>query len=815
MRARYPEAEGFIERDGVKVAYEVFGSGEPALVLAPTDPLVHSRAWKAQVPYLARSFRVVTIDPRGNGRSDRPPSSAANADTEFVADAIAVMDANGIGQAVLVGLCSSAWTALLTAVLHPGRVLGVVSIGTWAPFLTPPAAVRAVYDFDEVHDTDEGWAKDNRHYWLRDWGGYAEFFFSQLLSEPHSTKQREDCVSWAMDSNAETKLLFVDAPFSSSSREETEAILARVSCPVLAIHGREDCCQPCARSERVATLTGGELLLLEGAGHVPTAREPVVVNRAIREFAGRFRPFEPLDAATPVRRTWTRPLNRPKRVLYVSSPIGLGHARRDLAIADELRALRPGLEVHWLAQHPVTELLKRRAELIHPASAFLASESAHIESEAAEHDLHAFQAIRTMDEILVSNFMVFSELVEDEHFDLWIGDEAWDIDYFLHENPELKRAPYAWMTDFVGWLPMPDGGARERALTADYNAEMIEQVARFPALRDRAVFVGSPGDVVPHGFGDGLPAIREWVERNYQFSGYISGSAAAGSADRDAIRAELGYRPGEQVCVVTVGGSGVGTDLLRRAIAAFPAARRLVPGLRMVVVSGPRIDPSSLAADPRAGRGGRRPAAGTPPCPTPAPRPGPARTARSPRFGRPPVARCHQHGAGGGLPPCVLVVLGQLQGPAAKLSGLVVLAAQPRQPAQVCGVPGLAVRVTGPVVELDGLLDGGAGPLQVRRGNGQEGALELRPLQQEQVTAATEQRDQLGERVSQGPGIAEAEAGDLEPVQAGRQGLVVGGRTAGRDRPPSGLQRRVELQPVSRDDGEAGEHVRLAGPVPE
>jgi pimeloyl-ACP methyl ester carboxylesterase len=71
MRARYPDSESFIERDGVKVAYEVFGSGEPALVFAPTDPLVHSRAWKAQVPYLARTSRVVTIDPRGNGRSDR------------------------------------------------------------------------------------------------------------------------------------------------------------------------------------------------------------------------------------------------------------------------------------------------------------------------------------------------------------------------------------------------------------------------------------------------------------------------------------------------------------------------------------------------------------------------------------------------------------------------------------------------------------------------------------------------------------------------------------------------------------------------
>ncbi len=413
-----------------------------------------------------------------------------------------------------------------------------------------------------------------------------------MFPEPHSTKQHEDCVGWALETTAETNLAFIDAPFSAASPAETEAQLARIGCPVLAIHGQLDQCQPWQRGERVAQLTGGEFLLLEGAGHLPNARAPVVVNHAIRDFARRCQPAR--TGRPQARLAWTRPLNRPKRVLYLSSPIGLGHARRDLAIADELRRLRPGLEVHWLAQHPVTELLRRRSELIHPASAFLASESGHIEGEAAEHDLHAFQAIRTMDEILVANFMVFADLAETEPFDLWVGDEAWDVDYFLHENPELKRAPYAWMTDFVGWLPMPDGGARERALTADYNAEMIEQVARFPALRDRAVFVGNPGDVVPDQFGDELPAIRDWVEGNYQFSGYVSGFEPPDPAGIDAIRAELGYRPGEQVCVVTVGGSGVGTGLLRRAIAAFPAARRLVPGLRMVVVTGPRIDPESL-----------------------------------------------------------------------------------------------------------------------------------------------------------------------------------------------------------------------------
>ena len=588
MRARYPDVEGFVERDGVKVGYEVFGGGEPAVVFPPIDALVHSRAWKAQVPYLARTSKVVTIDPRGNGRSSRPPSPAAYADTEFVADTIAVMDAASIDRAVLVGLCTSSWRALLTAALHPGRVLGVVSVASWAPFLTPPLPGRTVFDFDQVLDTDEGWAKDNRHYWLRDWRGYAEFFFTELLPEPHSTKQHEDGVGWALEIGPETMLVHDQGPLSSSNREETEALLRRVHCPVLAIHGQQDRCEPLSRSERIAELTGGELLLLEGAGHLPQAREPVVINRAIREFADRFRPTR--DG----HRVWTRPLNRPKRALFVSSPIGLGHARRDLAIADELRKLRPGLEVHWLAQHPVTELLTRRSERIHPASAYLASESGHFEDEAAEHDLHAFQAVRTMDEIMVSNFMVFTDLVENEPFDLWAGDEAWDVDYFLHENPELKRAPYVWLTDFVGWLPMPDGGTRERSLTTDYNAEMIEQIDRFPRLRDKAIFVGNPADVVADSFGAGLPLIRDWVQQHYQFSGYVSGMSPDDFADREAVRAELGYRAGERVCVVTVGGSGVGTGLLRRVMAAFPAAKRLVPELRMIVVAGPRIDPGSL-----------------------------------------------------------------------------------------------------------------------------------------------------------------------------------------------------------------------------
>ena len=270
---------------------------------------------------------------------------------------------------------------------------------------------------------------------------------------------------------------------------------------------------------------GATLVTLEGAGHGPHARQPVKVNVLIRDFACPPKPAAP----------WTTAMRRRKRALYISSPIGLGHAQRDVAIADELRRLHPDLEIDWLAQHPVTTVLQARGERIHPASAELASELHHIESESAEHDLHCFQAVRRMDEILLANFMVFHDLVHDQPYDLWIGDEAWDLDYYLHENPEEKRAAYVWLTDFVGWLPMPDGGDAESALTTDYNAEMIEQIARYPRVRDRAIFVGNSADIVPDTFGPGLPSIREWTGAHFDFAGYVTGFDPAQFADANGF----------------------------------------------------------------------------------------------------------------------------------------------------------------------------------------------------------------------------------------------------------------------------------------
>ncbi len=589
MRAMDPVATGQATNpaDGVRIAYAAFGPTDAArtVVFLPTWSIVHSRYWKMQVPYFVRQgFRVVTFDGRGNGGSDRPPSGYTTDD--FARDTLAVMDTLGIVRAALVATSAGSRWGMQVAATHPDRVTHLALIGPGAnldgaPRRDPGAFLAAPPDF-------EGANKYNAVYWRIDYPDFLAWFVGNVLSEPHSTKGIEDAVTWGLETTPDVLIPTI----VESATPRMADFAAAIRCPTLIVHGTEDRIIPVANGEAIhAAIAGSTLAVLEGCGHAPHLRDPVKVNTLLHDFIGRD---------VPPRQTWRRAMVRPKRALFVSSPIGLGHALRDTAIADALRARVPGLQIDWLAQHPVTTVLEARGERIHPLSAHLAGESPHIESEmGGEHTLQVFRALRDMDEILLANFHVFLDAARAGNYDLWIGDEAWDVDYYLHENPELKTAPFAWLTDFVGYLPMtPAPDDREASLTADYNAEMIEQVARFPWIRDRALFIGTPDDIVPDTFGDGLPRIRDWVEANYAFTGYVRAFDPDALGDRDALRARFGFRPDERVAVAAVGGTSVGAGLLHRIAGAYPSMRAHVPGLRLVVVCGPRIDPAALPQHP-------------------------------------------------------------------------------------------------------------------------------------------------------------------------------------------------------------------------
>src|ERR1700719_2672308 len=211
MRARLADQSGYAVRpDRLRLYYEVFGSGPKTIVLMPCTPISHSRMWKAQIHYLARHFRVVAYDGLGNGLSDHPDPSDQWSPSTWANDCLTVMDETGTRSAILVGECSDGvWPAIQIAVSDPDRVLGIVAVAPGVPKLTPPLPYRvdpaATYN-DEL-DSYEGFYTTNRHYVKKNSRDAMEFWFTEMFPEPHSTKQIEDTVAYALDGTVETFLV--------------------------------------------------------------------------------------------------------------------------------------------------------------------------------------------------------------------------------------------------------------------------------------------------------------------------------------------------------------------------------------------------------------------------------------------------------------------------------------------------------------------------------------------------------------------------------------------------------------------------------
>ncbi len=594
MRALEPIRSGLAanQLDGARVRYEVFGrdDAEHVIVFSPAGSYIHGRVWKGQVPWFAqRGYRVVTWDGRGSGGSECP-TSGYSAD-HFAADLLAVMDAAEVERAALVGITWAIRWMSRVAVRHPERVSHLVSVSSFPTNVDTTRHAEIIEWFLADPDPDE--QRDWRAHSMRhEYPALNEQIAHDDFPEPRSTKQIEDFIAWTTESSPESLIASCVGLFEAKPME----YYRHITCPTLLIHGSDDVSVDPAFSRTLqAEIPGAELLVFEGSGHVPIARDPVRANLAISEFIERGAP----QRTEPQVRHWQRAMTRARRALFISSPIGLGHVQRDLAVVRELRRIVPDLQIDWLAQPPVTGVLQQAGETIHPLSSRLSSESAHWEEASSDHRLHCFHAFREMDEILLANFMVFLDAVRETPYDLWIGDEAWEVDHFLHENPELKTAPYVFMTDFLGWLPIDDTpGSREAFLTADYNAEMLEHIERFPYIRDRAIYFGEYGDLVPARFGPDLAVIRDWTREHFTAVGYVVPFDPADYADTRAVRQRLGYGPDQPLVIAAVGGTAVGRALLEKVAAAWPLIHHERPDLCCVVVAGPRIDPSLVAEQP-------------------------------------------------------------------------------------------------------------------------------------------------------------------------------------------------------------------------
>ena len=280
--------EGFVSRDGVKLAYEIYGDGTDTMLFLPPWSIVHSRIYKSQLAYFSEHFRCIAYDGRGNGKSDRPADTAACTLDNYLADALAVMDALEVEQAIVVGLSFGGLLASILAAHHPERVRAAVMAGTVSTIGPPHYDRFAASHFAAKRDSHEGWDKFNRDYWLSNYPDFAEFFIRNIFSEPHSTKQIEDGISWAAETSGPMLIKTVEARDVLPGFDVSKRMYRKINCPALFIHGDNDQIQPHERAKAAhAEVPGAEFVTIEGGGHNPLGRYPAKSNALIKDFLDR------------------------------------------------------------------------------------------------------------------------------------------------------------------------------------------------------------------------------------------------------------------------------------------------------------------------------------------------------------------------------------------------------------------------------------------------------------------------------------------------------------------------------------------------
>lgn len=332
-----------------------------------------------------------------------------------------------------------------------------------------------------------------------------------------------------------------------------------------------------------------------------TPGPPGVGTRFFAEFASPGSPAATIEItgfAPPHRlatRTRMRAMDVAGELVFVSGSVGLGHATRDLAIAAELRRLRPDVAIDWLAGEPARGLIAQAGERVLPGSAAI-DETTVAEAGAAGFSLNvAWFTVRAV-RAWARSLRAVLRTLEAGDYDMLVGDETYEVSVAFDVRPSWKRVPFTMIYDFVG-LDAMTRNPLERIVVRAVNRLWAGGRRGAPPSSDLTLFVGEPDDVPDRPFGPRLPSRRAYARRHYHFLGDVLGFDPAAYADRARVRAALGD-DGRPLVVCTAGGTAVGADLLRRCAAAFPHLRARVPDVRMVVVCGPRIDPAAIAAPP-------------------------------------------------------------------------------------------------------------------------------------------------------------------------------------------------------------------------
>jgi len=301
----------------------------------------------------------------------------------------------------------------------------------------------------------------------------------------------------------------------------------------------------------------------------------------------------------------SKKIMRAPKVLFISGSIGLGHITRDLAIAAELRARWPGLELSWLAGDPARLVLRQAGEPLTPECEQYAGETGWSEQLARgfrlpltdplaifRRPVWLVRTILSLHREQSRNFELFHQVAKREKSDLVVADEAFDLMLALARHPERKLSSLAMVCDFVGLEPS-SRSPFEWLWVQMLNWWSVRVVRRIPRFCDRTLFVGEEEDVADKPFGLFLPNRRKWAATALTYLGYILPFDPEQYRNQATVRGRLGYGP-EPLVICTIGGTHIGKPLLELCGRAYSILQHRLPSLRMIAVAGPRLDPATL-----------------------------------------------------------------------------------------------------------------------------------------------------------------------------------------------------------------------------